>query len=162
MSSLPRVLTVALAAPPCIALLCALGVGIVERSGSTLFGALQPANLAEAAGAARADLVVRFLRAGEDPARVYPVHRDVISSAVLQATALEAAIWARQLEMIELFDREGAIPHGSSARRALACLAVDLDVEDVAEYLSTAGDPSCTPDQALQAVMARTTSAQNP
>jgi hypothetical protein len=146
----------AVAATPCLALLCALGVGLAERSGGTLFAAPPPANLAEAAGSARADLVVLFLRAGEDPARVYPIHRDVISSAVLHATALEAAIWSRQLEMIELLDRAGAIPPGGGARPALACLAADLHVEDVAKYLTSADDPPCVPEQALNAVMART------
>jgi hypothetical protein len=160
MDRLPRMLTVALAVPPCLALLCALGVGIAERSGGTLFAAPAPANLAEAAGAARADLVVRFLGRGQNPSDVYPIHRDVISSAVLRATALEAAIWSRQLEMIELFDRAGAIPPGSSARRALACLAADLNVDDVVEYLADAGAAPCVPEQALNAVMARTTAAE--
>src|SRR5688572_10703798 len=162
MDRLPRVLSVAVAAPPCVALLCALGVGIAERSGGTLFAAPQPANLAEAAGADRADLVVRFLRAGQDPARVYPIHGDVISSAVLHATALEAAIWSRQLEMIELFDRAGAIPPRGDARRALACLAADLRVDDVVEYLAAPDAAPCVPEEALNAVMARTSHGLRP
>jgi hypothetical protein len=160
MVSLPRVLMAALGGAPCVVLLGALGVGIAERSGGTLFAAPTPANLAEAAGADRADLVVRFLRAGQDPARVYPIHRDVISSAVLHATALEAAIWSRQLEMIELLDRAGAIPPAGDARRALACLAADLRVDDIVEYLSLPDAAPCVPEQALNAVMARTVSAE--
>jgi len=153
-------LAIALAVPLAITAIGLGAIALSERVGATLLDGRAPANLAEAGASARADLVIRFLRAGEDPARVYPVHQDVISSAVLEATALEAAIWSRQLEIVELLDREGAIPHDGGTRRSLACLALDLGVDDVAEYLAAADAAPCMPEQALQAVMARTRSAE--
>ena len=65
-------------------------------------------------------------------------------------------MWSRQLEMIELLDREGAIPPEGGTRRALKCLAFDLGVDEVAEYLATADDAPCVPEEARTAVMSRT------
>ena len=152
-SRLPIV--VALTAPICVVTALLASISAAESAGGTLRAGRAPQNLAEAAGAARADLVIRYLREGQDPARVYPVHPDVISSAVLHATALEAAMWSRQLELIELLDRQGAIPRGP-ARQALACLADDLGVDDVVEYLSADGAPDCVAERELKRVMART------
>ena len=136
-------------------------IAAAERAGGTWSAARAPANLAEAAGSARADLVVRFLREGQDPARVYPLHPDVISSIVRHATALEAAIWSRRLPLIELLDREGALPEGAD-RRALACLAADIEVDDVVAYLSPDGAAACMPGEALEGVLARTRGAGDP
>jgi hypothetical protein len=150
------VLTAVLAVPPALALVCGLGVAAAERGGARLFAGPSPANLAEAAASGRADDVVRRLRAGEDAFRVYDLRPDVISSSVLRATPAEAAMWSRQLLMIHLLDREGALGDDAARRRELACLASDLELEDVVEYLSPGMPPGCTPQQARDRVVART------
>jgi acetamidase/formamidase len=101
--------------------------------------------------------VLRFLRHGEDPHAVHPVRSEIISSAILRATTVEAAMWSRQVEMIKLLDREGII--GDEQRASLACLAVDLHVDEVVEYLAPGGASACQPGQALARVAARTHSA---
>ncbi|NOT25026.1 MAG: hypothetical protein HOP16_02885 [Acidobacteria bacterium] len=112
-----------------------------------------PKNSAEAAGLARAADVLRFLRMGEDPHRVYPVRPEVISSAVLRVTTLEAAMWSRQLELVQLLDDQHSITRED--RATLACLAADLKVDDVVEYLAPEGTGYCTPGQTLERVIAR-------
>jgi hypothetical protein len=94
------------------------------------------------------------LRAGERPDQVYQLRPEVISSTVRRATTTEAAVWSRQVDMIALLDREGAI--GPEDRDALRCLAVDLDAEDIVEYLSKDSSSACTPSQAYDRVLART------
>lgn len=126
-----------------------------ERLGATPFSGMVPANSAEAAGMGSAVHVVRFLRMGEDPNRVYPVRPEIISSAVLKATTLEAAMWSRQIELVQLLDREGAIV-GDQRRRELACLAADLRVDDVVVYLSPDGVAHCDAGKAFERVLART------
>src|SRR5688572_28344337 len=144
----------ALAAPPCLAIACLLAVVIGERAGTTVFGAVPPANLAEAAATARGDDEVRRLALGEDRFRVYPLRPEAISSTVLLATPMEAAMWSKQLLMIHLLDRGGAI-RDAAHRRELACLAADLDAQDIVEYLSPQGPPDCIRDEARQRVVAR-------
>jgi hypothetical protein len=148
-----RLLAASAAVPLCAVTAYMAVVVLGEASGRTVLAARPPANLAEAAASGRADLVFRMMRAGDRATAVYDVHPDVISSEVRRATALEAAIWSRQLELIELFERAGAIP--DDARRDLACLAVDLGVDDLAEHLAPA-EPACVDGQAKQAVVART------
>jgi hypothetical protein len=149
-----RPTVMALVVPPMLALACATLVSIAERSGTTVFSAVPPANLAEAAAMGRADDVVRRLGLGEDQRRVYDLRPEVISSAVLRATPVEAAMWSRQLLMVQLLDRAGAIADAGQ-RRALACLAADLELEDIVEYLSPAASPACVPQAARDAVLAR-------
>jgi hypothetical protein len=144
-------LTVPLAAAAVMLLVVAAG----ERLGATPFSGMVPANSAEAAGMGSAVHVIRLLRMGEDPNRVYSVRPEIISSAVLKATTLEAAMWSRQIELVQLLDREGAIV-GDDRRRELACLAADLRVEDVVEYLSPEGVAHCDPGKAFERVLART------
>jgi hypothetical protein len=148
----------ALAVPPCLAIACLLTVAIGERGGATVFGAVPPANLAEAAATARGDDVVRRLALGEDRFRVYPLRPEAISSTVLFATPIEAAMWSKQLMMIHLLDRGGAI-RDAAHRQEMACLAADLDAGDIVEYLSPAGTPDCVRDEARRRVVARTTGA---
>lgn len=149
----------AMALPLCAVTACIAALVIAEWAGGTLFAARPPANLAEAAASGRADLVFRMLRSGERATALYDVHPDVISSDVRRATALEAAIWSRQIELMELFDRAGSIP--PDARRDLACLAGDLGVDDLVERFGRV-DPACTPGQALTAVIERTRDAVPP
>ena len=144
----------ALALAPGIAWIYLAAIAAAEGAGGTLLAARAPANLAEAAATARADLVVRFLEAGEDPARVYSLHPDVISSTVRHATALEAAVWSHQRPLIELLDREGAIP--ADGRHSLACLAADVGVDEIVAYLSPGVPPDCVRGEAIGHVTART------
>jgi hypothetical protein len=158
---LDRALTLALAVPPCLALACVLSVAVAERSGRPLFAAAPPANLAEAAAMGRGDDVARRLQLGEDPFAVYDLRPEVISSAVRKATVGEAAMWSRQLLMIELLDRADAIV--DTDRLELACLALDLEVDDeIVDLLSTRGPPDCVPQQARDRVLSRTNSSTAP
>ena len=155
---LDRGLTLALAVPPCLALACVLSVALAERAGGTLFAATPPANLAEAAAMGRADDVARRLALGEDRFAVYDLRPEVISSAVRKATVAEAAMWSRQLLMIELLDRGKAI--GDTNRLELACLGVDLGVdEEIIDHLSPGRPPDCVPEGARDRVLARTASS---
>jgi hypothetical protein len=151
----PLALAVALLVPLCIATVGIVWVAAGERVGAAPFAGLVPRNSAEAAALGSAGDLLRLLRRGEDPHGVYTVRPDVMSSAILRATTLEAAMWSRQREMIQLLDREGAID-GDRERRALACLAADLRIEDVVEYLAPEGVGDCEPGQALERVVART------
>lgn len=148
-----------------IALLAPLGAataGIVlvaagERLGAAPLAGLVPQNSAEAAGLASAGDVLRFLRKGDDPRQVHAVRPEVISSAVRRVTTLEAAMWSRQLELVQLLDRQSAFDRGE--RAALACLAADLRIDDVVEYLAPDGTGQCEPGQALERVLARSRSS---
>ena len=153
---LPLACTVVLLVPLSIATAGLVLVATGERAGAAPFAGVVPQNSAEAAGLASAGEVLRFLRMGEDPRRVYPVRPEIISSAVLRVTTLEAAMWSRQVELVELLDRQSAFDTGE--RAALACLAVDLDLDDVAAYLAPDGTGQCEPGQAIERVLARSRS----
>jgi hypothetical protein len=151
-------------AAPAIAstLLVALFVGS-ELAGQTPFGyaarafSIRPDNLAEAAAMGNGGDALRFLWYGEDPTRVQSIRRDIISSVITRVTALEAAIFVRKLEIVHLLDRRGVIV-GDEARRALACLAADLEVEDIRDYLRRETDPPCEPGAARARLLARSMS----
>jgi hypothetical protein len=147
--------TIAMLAPLALASGVMVAVAMGERAGATPFAGLTPRNSAEAAGLGSASDVVRFLRLGEDPHRVYAIRPQVISSAVLQATTLEAAMWSRQLELVELLEREGAFREWDE-RRALACLAADLKIDDIVEHLAPGGTAYCEAGKAVEHVLART------
>lgn len=117
------------------------------------WGELQ--NVAEAAAMGQASEVMRMLREGQDPNRIYAVRPEVISSSVTRVTALEAAIWSRRAQQVELLDRAGAI-RDQESRHYLACLAADLPVDEVVQYLSPGGPPQCTAGEAIKQVVART------
>jgi hypothetical protein len=152
----PRALVLALLGPLGVAMIGIAWVAVGERAGAAPFGGLVPRNSAEAAALGSASEFLRFLRRGEDPRRVYDVRTEVISSAIARATTLEAAMWSRQLEMIQLLDRLGDIPIGPE-RRALVCLAADLQVEDIVEYLAPGGISDCEVGAAIGRVVARMT-----
>jgi hypothetical protein len=116
----------------------------------------QPLNIAEAAGFANAADVVRRLRMGEDPGRVYPLRAHVVSSSVRRATALEAALFTRRIELVRLFDQEG-VAIEPETRAALSCLAADLELEVIANYLSKNSSVNCEKNAALERLTARTT-----
>lgn len=125
-----------------------------ESAGRRPFADAPLQNSAEAAAAADPAAMLRFIRQGDDPTRIHPVRRDLISSQILKATTLEAAMWSRRIEMIRLLDREGAIV-GEDQRRELACLAADLDLSDVAAYL--APDARCERGVAVRQIVSRST-----
>jgi hypothetical protein len=155
---LPVVIALALVAPIAAVMAVILSVAAGERHGASPFAGLVPRNSAEAAGLGRAAELLRFLEDGEDPHAVYPVRPEILSSAILRATTVEAAMWSRQVEMIKLLELEGAID-GSDERAALACLAADLEIDDVVEHLAPGGASGCEQGQALARVAARTSSA---
>lgn len=149
---LERACACALALPLATATAAILWVSLGETAGAAPWAGLVPRNGAEAAGLGSATDLLRFLRAGEDPHAVYDVRPDVISSAIRKATILEAAMWSRQVELVQLLDREGAI--AASDRDALTCLAADLKIVDVVAYLAPEG-AHCEPGEALQQVADR-------
>jgi hypothetical protein len=126
----------------------------LELRGHTPFSLGPARNLAEAAALGHASEVLRLLSAGEDPNRVSLVRKEVISSVITKVTPLEAGIWSRRAQLVELFDRQGAIV-GDEARHHLACLATDIGVEEIVEYLSPHATPECEHGQALNAVLER-------
>jgi hypothetical protein len=143
-----------LAAPIVLAIALLTVITAGELAGYTPFAGIIPRNSAEAAGLANAHDVLRFLQAGEDPHRIYPVRPEIISSSVQYATTLEAALFARQLELIKVLDTRGAIT--AADRPALLCLASDLRVEDVVEYLAAGRSVDCREGKALETLQART------
>ena len=156
---LSTALALALVVPIGAATVVIAGVSASERIGAHPFAGLAAQNSAEAAALANAGELLRFMRRGENPHAVYPVRPEVISSAILRATTVEAAMWSRQVEMIRLLEREGAID-GGEERTALACLAADLQIDDVLEHLAPDGLSGCEPGQALARVTARTNGAE--
>lgn len=143
----------ALLIPVCSATGVMLFVAFGERVGAAPFGGLAPQNSAEAAGWGRAGDVLRFLRSGEDLRQVYDVRPEFISSAVRRATALEASMWSRQIELVRLLDQ--LAPFNEKERAALACLAADLKIDEVVEYLAPDGIGHCESGNALERVLAR-------
>lgn len=146
---------VAIAGPALIATILIVAFSGLELLGRTPFAVGPFRNVAEAAGMGAASDVLRMLGNGEDPNRVMPVRGEIISSSVKQATALEAAIWSRRRELLELLDRRGAIVD-MQTRRHLACLASDLNAVDIAEYLSPHASADCVRGHELEAVLDRT------
>jgi hypothetical protein len=147
-----RMALVALTAPLLFATMCVLVLAGTEYAGRPLFQGGSARNSAEAAALADPATMLVFLRRGENPSRDYPVRPHIISSEIVRATTLEAALWARSLEMIRLLDRIGAIVENDQ-RRDLACLAADLDLPQVKAYLAPAHP--CVPGEALDRVAAR-------
>src|SRR5262245_580078 len=156
-ASEPRVSTpllVAAAAPVCLATLAVIVFVLFEISGRTLSSEGPMRNLAEAAAMGSVSEFVRFLQAGEDPNKVVDVRPFAISSAIRRVTGLEAAVWHRSSQLIELLDRTGAIGTGETRQR-IACLAVDLRVEEIVTYLSPDRAPTCVPGQTVAEIEAR-------
>jgi hypothetical protein len=152
----PRVLAAIVAVPVALATIAVLVFSVLDSRGEPPLSDGPARNVAEAAALGQASEVLRFLRAGQDPHRVWPVRRDIVSSTITQVTALEAAVWSRRVELIELLDREGAIGDRGS-RRHMGCLASDLPsaVEEIVEYLSKDAPLDCPRGEALAAVVER-------
>lgn len=150
-SALPGIM---LAAPGVAVTLAVLAFAGLELRGTTPLSYGRPRNVAEAAALGQASEVLRLLSEGQDPNREWPLRKQIISSSVLKATALEAAVWSRQGELIQLLDARGAVPHGDE-RRHLTCLASDLRIDEIVEFLSPDGPPACEPEQAMESIQLR-------
>ena len=74
-----------------------------------------------------------------------------------EATTLEASMWSRQLELVQLLDQ--AVAFDQEERAELACLAADLEIDDVVEYLAPDGIGHCESGKALERVIARSRSS---
>ena len=147
-----RARTIAVALPPMVAVAAAAVFAVLEAAGNRSI-TMTPANIAEAAGLANASEVLRLLRSGEDVSRVMPARPDIISSAIPRITALEAAVWSRHVELVRMLDHEGVIL--GDERRRLACLAADLQIGDIVEYLSPRVPPDCVAGQVEQEIRRR-------
>ena len=145
---------IAAAAPVVLATLAVVVFMLFEWSGRTLSSEGPTRNLAEAAAIGSLSEVVRFLQAGEDPNTLVDVRPFAISSSIHRVTGLEAAVWYRSSELMQLLDRAGAI-RDLETRHRLACLATDLRVEDIVKYLAPDGAPWCVPGQVVAEIEAR-------
>lgn len=152
-SGLPRGLVFATLVPMGIGVILLIAFVVAEIGGSTVFIYGPAQNLAEAAAIADAGAVLRRLRAGEDPAAMVNVRPEVISSSVTRVSALEASIWGREIELVKLLDREGAID--ATQRRYLACLSHGLRADAITEYLAPNGTDGCNGDEVLTRIQAR-------
>ena len=144
----------AAAGPVVLATLLVSAFSGLDLAGHTPLSIGPARNIAEAAALGQASEVLRRLRFGEDPNRVWPVRKEIISSTITRVTALEAALYSSKSQLVELLDRQGAIV-GEEGRRHLTCLASDLGVTDVVQYLSRKQPAHCTPGEALAVVRHR-------
>jgi hypothetical protein len=151
----------ALATPPLLAAVLVLAIAATERAGRTLLPGLAPRNSAEAAGMARAASLLAYLESNQDPARIYEIDPAIISSSVLRASTLEAAVFARQVGIIAMLDHRGAFSD-DRRRQAVRCLAEDIEASDIADYLTRAGDPPCEPKAENERVLQRTRDLPTP
>lgn len=150
---LPRGLVLATLVPAVIGVVLLIAFVVAELAGSTVFIYGPAQNLAEAAAMADAAAVLRRLRAGEDPSAMVIVRPEVISSSVTRVSALEASIWGREIELVKLLDREGAID--AAQRRYLACLSQGLRADAITEYLAPNGTDGCNAEEALARIQTR-------
>ena len=111
-------------------------------------------NVAEAAGLGSGAEVLRMLRAGQDPHAVLPIRPEIISSTVTRASAIEAAVWGRTAQLVALLDREGALADPGQ-RQHMLCLARDLEVDEIVEYLTRTESSPCEEGLTLAAVLGR-------
>lgn len=142
---------VALVAPVVGTVVLLLAFALSEVAGHTPVSYPAPRNLAEAAGMGTAAGVLRFLREGQDPNAIVAVGPEVISSSITRVTALEAAMWSRQVELVQLLDRHGAID-GAARRQYLACLGRNLGTDDIVAFLAPDGVADCDADAVRKAI----------
>ena len=145
---------IAVAVPPAVVTAAVVAFVALELSGRTPSSLEVPRNVAEAAASGAASEVLRLLRSGDDPRRIWPVRDEIISPVVTRVTALEAAVWTRQSRLLWLFEHEG-VTVADETRRHLACLAQDISAPEVEEYLSPGRRPDCVRGAALEIVMQR-------
>jgi hypothetical protein len=149
-----RPVLVAAAAPACLVTLGVVVFMLFEMSGRTLSSEGPTRNIAEAAALGSDSTVMRLLLAGEDPNQVVEVRPYAISSSIRRVSGVEAAIWNHSIQLITLLDRVGTIGEGENRRR-LTCLAADLHVDNIIEYLAPNGASWCMPGQTVAEIEAR-------
>jgi hypothetical protein len=142
------------ALPPALATVGVLWFSGSELAGRTPFSFGPPVNIAEAAGLGSGAEVLRLLRAGEDPSLVLPIRREIISSTVTKASAVEAAVWSRKVQLVELLVREGALTDPQQRHHVL-CLSRDVGVGEIVEYLGKTDSAPCEDGSTQAAVQAR-------
>jgi hypothetical protein len=148
-----RGIVLAVCGPVAVAGALLLFFVVSDVAGHTPFVYTAPRNMAEAAALGMAADVLRSLRGGGDPTAVQTVGPEIISSNVTRVTTVEAAIWGRELALVRMLDREGAIR--GDDRRRLACVARAIRSTEIAEYLSPHGGDTCDPEATLAAIEAR-------
>jgi hypothetical protein len=62
-------------------------------------------------------------------------------------------VWSRRRELLELMVDER--PPDAGTRAHLTCLARDLNIAEIVEYLSPDAPPDCVADAAIRAVRER-------
>lgn len=124
----------AAALPATAATLAILGFAALETGGKPPLS-VHPQNLSEAAALGSAAETVRRLSLGDSPYRIEAVRSELIASQVMHVTPLEAAVYSRRLELIQLLDSRGLLAD-DPLRRTLACLAADIGAADIAEHLA--------------------------
>ena len=140
--------------PPALATAGIVWFSLTEISGHTPFSNGAVANIAEAAGLGSGAEVMRLLRERHNPHAILPLSPDVISSSVTRASAVEAAVWSRRFQLVELLDREGVLTDPVE-RHNLLCLARDVRVDEIVAYLARTDNAPCEEGRALAAVLAR-------
>jgi hypothetical protein len=150
----------AVALPASVAMLIVVIFAVMEAAGRAPLSTA-PQNIAEAAGMGSAAETMRRALYGESAHRVEYVRPEIISARVTRVTALEAAIFSRKLELVRLLDRRGAIV-GTGTRLALACLARDIEANDIVEYLARGVELPCAKDAEHERVIARSAAADAP
>jgi hypothetical protein len=149
----PRLQVWLAAGPAAAAALAVLLFVAIELPGGSPLSLGRPQNIAEAAGLGSGAEVMRLLQAGEDPTRIYTVRPEVISPSVDRASALEAAVWSRRLELVRLLDATGALT--GDLRRDIVCLAKDLEAADIVGYLDPDRHADCVEGEARQRIVTR-------
>jgi hypothetical protein len=148
-----RVLALLVALPPALALGGVLSLAAGERAGFTPLAYPPPRNSAEAAAIGDAASMLQLLLR-EQPGTMHTLRPGALSDGIVVATTVEAAIWSRLVELVEVLDKQSAVTADRSERASLACLAIDLDADEIATYLVGAL-PMCEPGAALRRMRAR-------
>jgi hypothetical protein len=148
-----RLLAWLLALPPTLALGAVLTLAAGERLGLRPLARPVLRNSAEAAASADAASMLQLM-AREPLGTMHTVRPGLLSSGIVKATTVEAAMWSGHVELIEVLDRRAAVTTDPEERASLACLARDIDADAIAVYLAGAV-PACEPGAALRRMQAR-------
>ena len=147
---------IALVAPALAGTCLVLVVACAEMAGATPFSIVSR-NIAEAAAMGNAADTLWFLERGADPFRIEDVRPEIVSTEITRLTALEAAVWSRQAELLALLDRRRAIH--DDVRIELTCLARDLEAGEIVEYLERGNSPVCETGATTRRIAARASRA---
>jgi hypothetical protein len=148
-----RALGLLIGLPPALALGGVLWLAAGERAGLALLAHPEPRNSAEAAAVGNAASMLQLL-SREQAGTVHTLRPGALSDGIVEATTVEAAMWSRQVELVEVLDTRSTVTSDPGERARLACLALDVDAEDIAVYLVGAV-PTCEPGAALLRMRAR-------